>query len=412
MIKLKYEQLTLFDENLKTPEEVERDYILNRLKKDNGMYITLNNYLIFVNEDGTYEDLPHESFAPKHFIVTKPNRKRSMNARKFTSLDEAIKNATQKLSNQTVRSKYLIYAYYDTTKEENKLYRGNTVAESVCYVCKYEDGIKLEGFMNAYSYYANASFLTTEDKKQIQQENKIPSSWIKIRKKNNQVETLETILKEKHNVKDIIYTSNLTIKEKVDRLKRLIEYYKAIDEVFDVYLVPPVKIIIENIRSANADYSSTYNQIRLRVNCFSSFFHEFFHHIDYKAKRPTQKCYDLYREIAQSLLKDKTLVEFDEKYQKRFEEYRNKQNKDSRDRYYYNQSLDYYNYYTKELEIMARFFSDYMYLRNPDRFLIEDRPEYHHYVFTEEEVEKYSSLMDELLSELMSIKELQTCASK
>ena len=198
----------------------------------------------------------------------------------------------------------------------------------------------------------------------------------------------------------------MNVKMKENYIRTLIGFYDLLKKVFDVYSIAPVNIVVGDIRgNKNATYNPNTCTLSLHRHSLNSFFHEYRHHIEYRAGRKQYYLPTNPEEIlVQSLMKEEKLSKFVDTYKQIFKDFEEKEKPTSSDRYYYDKSYNYYYYYTSNSEINARFFEDY-FLVNYKEELKKISNENNVYfsgnlAFSEEEVKKYDYLVEELMSQL------------
>lgn len=386
--------------NLDKEEVSKEENLYEKFFSRNGVYIKLNSIAVFVNEDGSYENLPHEALRPKYIYVDSPKRNRSIGVKRksYSDFPSAVRAACIKLKDKKIGAGYFISVEYDD-KPEYSQYLGRLIGQSVIYIQKTKDSIELRKDFDCFNY--NGKILTLEERKFIKENNHLPDSWISKERNNPIVKKYIDRLKTEFNVNSICFVTHLSEIKKIDYLENIVNYYEILTKVVNVHLFPSVNIVLENIRTASADYSPNTCTIRLRLDCLISLFHEYFHHIDYKnvlrydVEEVGQKAYN---QLVESLKNSETLLQLEQESQRYFDEFKQQIDKKPNDYYMYNKYVESYNYKFSIIEITARFFSDYMkyyYVKN----------KYAYYDYKTVEIENFKHLLETFIKKAQDVSE-------
>lgn len=367
--------------------------------KKNGLWLVIENNLVFWDKKDGFLDYPvNKSSAEKYAILNCGNKKAvSITSKtvKYDSFDTAFNKLLTKMLSKGVKYEiYLIVGIYRTDKQQYG--RNYLTTKSICALIKDENN---NIYVKNVNYREEPFLENCHDKELLQSIKKYKMSDLLLPVIKNEESYLEKQIKENFNIGEIIFRSKCNLEKKEEILKELQLYLTQLNKVINMKLMPTINIAFENIRGANADYIKNYSQIRLRLDSISSFYHEYFHHIE--LCRPIKPL--LRQNVSSKLKNDFSLELLKRKFLKDKELAEYRENKA-----YINSKIDkYLTYYLSTEEINARFFSDYIFLKHTFTKNIHNNLS-----FTVHEIDKYKDEFDSYLRELETIHSKYSFLSK
>ena len=360
-------------------------------KNRKGLWFVLDKYLIFVNEKGEFEHLP-ETMILKDFSIKNVSSRKTerIDAKRYGTIKETFKAATRNLKSKKIGYKYGIIVYF---KDMTCPYE-STKSAVISIITKTEDGFS---FSNDNYFHYNRQHQNeriTKEHVEMMKCTTVPENWLVKYQVDSELSNLIKELQKKFYIHDVVFKRSESKKAKIEALQTIKTFLTVIQKVADISKLRKPTIVFKDIKKWSGTYNDYSNEIS--IDYLGVFFHEYFHHIDYATliRRRDTKVDNLYDELVDGLIKDKTLTRFRQWKAPLLNQYGAVKNVNSK-------GGQHYIYWTAPHEILARYFADYMYY-----YFNNELPERHqnrHLDFEEEEVIRHKPKFDQFLKALFEL---------
>lgn len=351
-----------------------------------GIWISLLDTLVFLDEEGNFHNLP-DFVQINGFIIVNDSKSLYVYDRKIFTFKEMIQSLKTKMKSKNFRYTYKVLLKYQYIQNERTLDRQATAFR----LRKLQDGFEIT-MIEEWKLCYDAS--NEEEKNQIRKQ-EMPNWFSSNRINNTQSSILENEIKTKYNVSDILYKIHCPKEEKIRMLTTLKDLYEQLVNFIDVYKIDKVILSYTKIKKYNAEYIGWDKEIKFNPSKYKHLFHEFYHHIDeITIGSRSIETKEKYEKLINDVANDVTISSYNQRHEWL---------KDSNGQYKtsgkYKKSFEHLIYWTRDNEIFARLFEDYIYFKSND--ILDKSLQRKRFDFTVEEIEKHGKDLIELVIQIM-----------
>lgn len=365
------------------------DFLVKEFKEKEGLWVGVDDYLIFVDSNETHYHCPKDLHITTYEVRNFSKEFEYYGRKQFSSFKSVVKDVSKKLANKKEGYEYGIYIRYTWDSGKN----------GMGYVASVRKGSEeLEvSIPHLRKHFANGTL--EEDELNIIKNRSLPDSWLATRRVNRPILLLENELKEVHHVKDILYTASHPHQEKERFLRTLERYFSSLSKVIEPKTFSPLTISHGENKTFSGNYSDWSKEMVLQPKHYTSFFHLYWFHMYYDLLyyKDSGKAVDLFEELIKKINEEETMIN----HFKQYERILNKKG-EVLSKYKHKSSGRYHHRFVSPHQMAARLFSDYFFYHYDTSF--EHHEKKKKYNFSVREIDLFSPILEKLINEIQKEK--------